>query len=124
MSLLGIIASQNYVRVAKGGFLLGGINSSSARVDTIYKLTFSTDATTTLSATLSTATTSGAGYASTTDGYLAGGSDSGGSLTTVAKLNFATEARTNLGTGLPTGTNIVQHRQQMVILLVAHKAVL
>ena len=90
MPIIGIIASQNYPRVAKGGFVLGGINSSSVKVDTIFKITFSNDTTTTLSATLSTPLTLPAAYASSTNGYAAGGSDATPTtLTTVAKLNFA-----------------------------------
>ena len=69
-------------------------------INTIDKITFSTDAKSTISATLSATLSGMAGVSSTTSGYIGGG---GSYLTKVDKLLFSTETRSTLAAVLNTG---------------------
>jgi hypothetical protein len=85
--------------VIPAGYMLGG--NDTAITDTIFKLTFSTDTTATLGIVLSSARSGGAGYASTTNGYSAGGIITGPTpQTTVNKVAFASDSISTLSTGM------------------------
>ena len=79
----------------RAGFFLGGQGSGT----TIDKITFSNDARSTLSATLSPSRGYSAGFANSgTAGYVVGGTESP-DYSTISKLVFATDTISNLGTG-------------------------
>lgn len=83
------------------GYLFGGV-SSGAYISAIQKVTFATDATSTLAATLSANNGGGSlsGFQNNVAGYATGGEGAGSSVSTVGKLFFTSETRTNLATGL------------------------
>jgi hypothetical protein len=80
------------------GYITGGFSGSF--LASIEKLTFSTEALLTISATLSAAAQGTCGFESDTHGYAAGGSNSGGWISTVDKIKFSDDSKTTLGTGL------------------------
>ena len=83
------------------GYMGGGYDTSN--IDSIEKLTFSTDGIATLTATLSVGVYAPAGFANSgVSGYYAGGS--GSVLATVDELAFSDDSRTTLSTGLATAT--------------------
>ena len=82
------------------------LGSGLVYTDIVYKITYSDDSMSTLTATLDTAMRYGGGMANVgTAGYIAGGHIGGSNayLDTVNKFSFSDDSRTTLGTGLSQG---------------------
>lgn len=85
---------------ATAGYTLGGLNSSNNLTSNVYKLTFSTETTSTLASGLSAARRLAAGgVESSTDGYAPGGLEAS-RVTTIDKFDFSTDARSTLAATL------------------------
>ena len=99
MPILGTAASQNIKSflVALAGYSIGGYSSTTIGLTLIDKISFSNDAISALSATLST----GRYYASNLSnsgvaGYVGGGNSSSAAIASIEKLTFSSEARSNV----------------------------
>lgn len=86
------------------GYFLGGYVNN-AYSSSIEKLSFTSETLSTLSATLTSATSSGASYANSgVAGYNAGGQDSGGSVNRIDKITFPADTKSTLAATVFQGT--------------------
>lgn len=86
------------------GYSMGGANNLSTMHNEIYKLTFSSEARSTLAATLDSSRGYGAGTQSTTKGYHCGGSEVVNvEINKIDDMNFSTDASAAISATLDTG---------------------
>lgn len=74
------------------GYVGGGSLISASQLSTVDKINFSEDTVTAITSTLTGTRVKGAGFASTTAGYFAGGANGVTNLSTVNKLTFSSDA--------------------------------
>lgn len=91
-----------FVEILLGAYFAGGTNTSTTNyTSTIQKLSFPTESTSTLSATLSNNLDAAGTFSSSTAGYIAGGYLTSGVSSTIDKLIYATEVKSTLSNSLP-----------------------
>jgi hypothetical protein len=96
-STISACSSKTSFHSSTVGYACGG--NTGSRISTISKMTFSTEATATVTSTLTSAKQSGNGFNSTTIGYYCGG-DTNSYITTINKLLFSNESISNVTSGL------------------------